>query len=1610
MPRDDFFPRTSGPSMSAQELPGALLNVPDMQLAGHPHNAQPVPPLPLKSVRITADPTSSVPAPQSIFSFPDIDSAPASPRSSKAASPRGGVALSAVAAARERRSSRVSLMSDDTDRASTGDGRAVLAFIGKETSWVELADSGGVDLADCLETGVVFDLWIKKRTVSDETDPSVLSIRSTAGDRCEVSITLRRDPKAGVLQIKLHVCDRAGRSYTGYAPGSFFEDEQWHRLQWLLAFGRGEVLLYVDEVKSVIMEGASNHIPTDFEGWAQSWTLGRGLTGELSTLTVWQPLTAETHDRPSLDSVLAQFQLNGKDGYAHAGDVKPKTAHDFPQTSMNFNGANAYVNVGQVGALGSSLGSVTVKFWCRTSETSKEMAVIGVTDNNDQGFGVDLNTHGEGSAPGWIHCWVQDTVGAVCSIAAEAPLTDGQWHLVEWSVLKFETSNVSLTIDGHKPDQCVKVEGGVLYDKQGCEIAFDGCAVFEGLTRYVSLGAHNFRGQITRHFDGSLRDVVVKNSIDEDVLAHWAIDDGPGSNVLSDLSDHEHSALVFRGLTRGADWSRDDKFFSMRLAHEQLEAADGRVRRTKSMMLSVPAQGKVAMACVLYCTDEYERYAYDVLNQEELRGRDAETFPLHVYVECVDLRQFHNFVQAGLEKVASVRRNLTKGGEVGVIGVMVHIRVGTSGIVAVDLAAEQTTSESIAGTVGRRSISRLQDSLQRERQGLPEQSVASPKSLESKRRSRVSSMGSRAGLEGADLVRYLVNKSARHYQTAVAEIGMLPQAVKRCLRLNKTGDAEHALYSTFAQPKSGLFGHTYDSLLSPSKRSSLYAVSVLSKYPSALETISCGALGNALKLKTRYWAARVVQKTLQRYIVGKRVGIKTEARLARMKLREMERRRHPEASAAKQKHTAVLVTVDRPAGAVPTCRTSCDVDAMKSVLEHLGFDVIVFQNSPKEEILALLRRLDYQNHLVFVYVTCYVAETPVWYTPPSLDDFCLWEASARSSVAQEAEREWQTALTDWHDAMAPLLKAEKSDKRFRKKASGGSELRSVLSAARLSGPGPLRTSPTSPPASGAANVISPRVLPKLGRREIPPSVSPSRQRRVTLVEQRNLEDGRHVKLSKEDSGGSSPTARRPRLSRAASLGATDAKPRHRFALGGTDDSTPRAKKGVTPRRDGSLPQLPDAVRKGSLGQSPTKAQTPKARRLTKVAFPTSTSPGPLSPIESETDPDTDTTRTYVYASGTCPTEYSVADLIAYEDLHALVCGEAPELGRHGILCMDCAATKAGVGFGLLAASSEQAVRVEYPEPHQAGLLTHHLLEALWGKAHENGVFTFDTVLYHLLEQLRGHGCIYRAEEGTYVGEMVLSTVPPPKGRIYKVRPEAVLHLRFEGSGPVGQESIRRVVDHIFTVTEGQLDADAGGDAVTASPTNDDVLAPLSVGGDSMGRTLTDSSWSQHREPEARLPSFQNVKLRYTPHITLVFGHHTCHDGWIAVEKRATTQRERDPAWEEFVSEIVDIDGVGCEWRFAPNLEATGGFVLQLTLCTSEQSTIFGVIAKLRSAIALGLECCHYRVTDIQYHTRVSFEAPRDAVVALEVLRRRGALPSNPLAHVKVCVRAMALDV
>ncbi|MYB64561.1 LamG domain-containing protein [Candidatus Poribacteria bacterium] len=180
----------------------------------------------------------------------------------------------------------------------------------------------------------------------------------------------------------------------------------------------------------------------------------------------------------------------------------PKSVAGRVGQALEFDGANDYVNLTNLGDFGEKVGSSTFEAWVKTEFKEDWTSLFKVLDVGcNMAWAIDVNRSAQAGflyAQDVVHFYVRQKSVAGCNhIAAQIdfPLSDGEWHHIVFAVEDAGIPKVNIYMDG--TEQIV-----ILGDASKL-------TTFEPFVEPVYIGAANNRGAVERFFPGVIDEVRI---------------------------------------------------------------------------------------------------------------------------------------------------------------------------------------------------------------------------------------------------------------------------------------------------------------------------------------------------------------------------------------------------------------------------------------------------------------------------------------------------------------------------------------------------------------------------------------------------------------------------------------------------------------------------------------------------------------------------------------------------------------------------------------------------------------------------------------------------------------------------------------------------------------------------------------------------------------------------------------------------------------------------------------------------------------------------------------------------------------------------------------------
>lgn len=172
--------------------------------------------------------------------------------------------------------------------------------------------------------------------------------------------------------------------------------------------------------------------------------------------------------------------------------------------ALEFDGAEDYVNLTNLGDFGSHVGASTFEAWVKTDFKNDWTTLFKVLDAGcSMAWAIDVNRSAKAGflfAEDVVHYYVRQESAAGCNdiaVQIEFALSDGKWHHVVFAIADAGEPKIDIYMDGQPQDVIV-----------GKEKKLDTFAPF---VEPVYIGAANNRGKVERFFPGVIDEVRIYN-------------------------------------------------------------------------------------------------------------------------------------------------------------------------------------------------------------------------------------------------------------------------------------------------------------------------------------------------------------------------------------------------------------------------------------------------------------------------------------------------------------------------------------------------------------------------------------------------------------------------------------------------------------------------------------------------------------------------------------------------------------------------------------------------------------------------------------------------------------------------------------------------------------------------------------------------------------------------------------------------------------------------------------------------------------------------------------------------------------------------------------------
>ena len=180
----------------------------------------------------------------------------------------------------------------------------------------------------------------------------------------------------------------------------------------------------------------------------------------------------------------------------------PKVVDGQVGEALEFDGADDYVNLTNLGKFGEQVGTSTFEAWVKTSFKDDWTTLFKVLDQGcNMAWAIDVNRSAKAGFPlaeDIVHYYLRQQSAAGCNAIAveiEFALSDGKWHHIVFGIVDPGNSEVSVYMDG-EPQEIIVGDAKKL-------------DTFIPFVEPVYIGAANNRGNVERHFPGVIDEVRI---------------------------------------------------------------------------------------------------------------------------------------------------------------------------------------------------------------------------------------------------------------------------------------------------------------------------------------------------------------------------------------------------------------------------------------------------------------------------------------------------------------------------------------------------------------------------------------------------------------------------------------------------------------------------------------------------------------------------------------------------------------------------------------------------------------------------------------------------------------------------------------------------------------------------------------------------------------------------------------------------------------------------------------------------------------------------------------------------------------------------------------------
>ena len=182
----------------------------------------------------------------------------------------------------------------------------------------------------------------------------------------------------------------------------------------------------------------------------------------------------------------------------------PKIVDGQVGEALEFDGADDYINLTNLGDFGEQVGTSTFEAWVKTSFKKDWTTLFKVLDQGcNMAWAIDVNRSAKAGFPfaeDIVHYYVRQKSAAGCNAIAveiEFPISDGKWHHIVFAIVDTAESEISVYMDG-EPQEIIVGDTKKL-------------DTFIPFVEPVYIGAANNRGNVERHFPGIIDEVRIYN-------------------------------------------------------------------------------------------------------------------------------------------------------------------------------------------------------------------------------------------------------------------------------------------------------------------------------------------------------------------------------------------------------------------------------------------------------------------------------------------------------------------------------------------------------------------------------------------------------------------------------------------------------------------------------------------------------------------------------------------------------------------------------------------------------------------------------------------------------------------------------------------------------------------------------------------------------------------------------------------------------------------------------------------------------------------------------------------------------------------------------------------